>query len=85
MLLRAKVSIPDNEGVEDFMADVSYYYYPECIGNDKFPYEPPTIEIMFVARYGESIMDELSGGQFDYIEDFLLEEHLGDDGYEYRR
>lgn len=46
MLLRAKVSIPDNEGVEDFMADVSYYYYPECIGNDKFPYEPPTIEIM---------------------------------------
>lgn len=57
--------------------EVTYYYYPEDLGTDTLPYYPACVEIMLVSYLGDSIMDALTGKQFDDIEDEILTRNEG--------
>ena len=78
MMRTSVVHVPQPDDTEDIVCDVKYYYYPEALGCAKMPYQPAEVEIMFVSVFGKGIMDKLSGKQFDFIEDFLIEQHQGD-------
>lgn len=62
----------DDININTVPCQVKYYYYPEDLGTDTLPYYLASVEIMFVSYLGGSIMDYLTGKQFDQIEDELL-------------
>ena len=67
----------DDVNVSTVPCEVTYYYCPEDLGTHELPYYPATVEIMLVSYLGESIMDALTGKQFDDIEDELLKINEG--------